>query len=69
MKKLEIEIPEDYLTELKTAAEEAQITLNSQVMVAIATWIYTRIDADKEVSEWQTESDARRAERSVPGGI
>ena len=42
-KKAEIEIPSEYFAELQKAADEAQITLNSQICVAIAGWMLRRV--------------------------
>ena len=42
LKQIEVEIPDDYMAEIKKAAEEADISVNSQLCVAIATWIALR---------------------------
>ena len=57
-KKVEIELPPEYLTELQKAADEAQITLNSQICVAIAGWMLRRVGSP----------DAREAVTEVKGG-
>ena len=41
--KIEIEIPPEYLAELQKAADDAKITLNSQILVAIAGWVLRRV--------------------------
>ena len=42
MKKIEIEIPDDYLVELQRAASKDGFSLNTQIMIAIAIWINGR---------------------------
>jgi hypothetical protein len=39
MKKIEIEIPDDYLVELQRAASKDGFSLNTQILIAIAIWI------------------------------
>ena len=39
MKKIEIEIPNDYLVELQRAANKDGFSLNTQILIAIAMWI------------------------------
>ena len=39
MKKIEIEIPNDYLVELQRAASKDVFSLNTQILIAIAMWI------------------------------
>ena len=57
-KTLEIEIPSEYFAELQKAADEAQITLNSQICVAIAGWMLRRVGSP----------DARETMTEVKGG-
>ena len=51
MKIIKIEIPDDYLTDLQKAADAADISLDSQVCVAIATWIALRTARGEDKDE------------------
>ena len=42
-KKIEVELPPEYLADLQQAADNAGISVNSQILVAIARW---RIDSN-----------------------
>lgn len=42
LKKIEIEIPNDYLVELQKAADSSGFELNTQILIAIAIWLNGR---------------------------
>ena len=41
-KKIEIELPPEYIAELQKAASESQFTLQTQMMLVIGAWILNK---------------------------